>query len=299
VNLKESLKIASEKVWAEMAPVSSRFFINQVREDGLTSMILKVLARAKCVEILNIIESPKQGKMSEKYLGYDFDLWIGTNNKYVRYIIQAKSQRGGYSLNSNYKIDGTQLARLERFAIKQEKIGVPLFSFYKHLQVADNEIAKFYNSNEPFLKELMGITLSSTTKVKKFDSISFKDLHAFHEKIDQWIPLFERNVEDIKFYNELLNATVPWHELGNFKISTVEKVNKAFKKIKKLGQLNLLLLLPSFFDFGGELIPIHKMTPAQIISYCFKQNFEDDLKTYEPIQDNFQGKALVIIDCKE
>jgi hypothetical protein len=312
MELVDAFKMASYKAWDEMEPVSGFSRITQVREDGLTPLILKELARSGCSAIVDIIESPKHGKQSEKFLGYDFEIWIGTKTRKIRYIIQAKSQRNQYHLDSKYEIDTEQLVRLERYALVQRDYkAIPLYCYYKHLQEDDKTLNNYYNSHTVYDKKALGITVSSSLKVKSYNEISFHELHRFQYDIKNWFPNILK-YPSFFHYNEAMAATVPFHELALFTISQIDAMNKRYheirEKLRSLGVFPFFFFYPySLFSNDGEkenLIPVHNITREEIISYAFGiggKEVEVLSNRKEPLvpTKNFEGRALIIIETKE
>ena len=136
MDLESALKKAAYKIWKEMAPVRNTADINifQVREEGLTSMMLKKLANSECDQITRMLMI---GGTLENVRGYDLELCIGSeiNGEYVRYLIQAKRLYGS-SLNSRYTTtNNQQITTLQNYAKRPDVNAIPLFALYNHLMV--------------------------------------------------------------------------------------------------------------------------------------------------------------------
>lgn len=289
MDLESALKLVSEKVWNELEPVNG-FDINihEVREEGLSSMALKTLAKTNCKNVLKI---DMIGATAESERGYDFEICIGNSKKkkFVRYFIQAK-RLYGHKLNSSYgAYNSLQTATLETYSKKNK--GIPLYALFNHLTVPDSTLIKYYNSVSDFKREYMGITVGTSTKLKavtKFDEVHTSMYENYYRN-----PFYRYHPNDIKFYEDRVQAGIPFHDLARFSIDEIETINKKYKENKKKN------LLPFFFFFfadelagndGEELYPILKMDKEELHSdFLRRSNNDNKVEGYNP-------KALLILE---
>lgn len=295
MKLEKALKKASKKVWKELAPIAnSNFKIHNVREEALSSMLLRTLAQSGCSNILGLemIDSK-----SEKTGGYDFEMCIGNSKKkkFVRFFIQAKVLKGNY-LNSVYKeYKLSQSNVLENYA--KHNNGIPLYSLYNHLSIPELELYKYYNSPSKFNKKYLGVTISTTTKLKggiKFDFVHDSGITDYYR-----FPLYRYHPDDILFYEDHIQSGVPLHDLANFSIEKAEEYNRVYKENKSKG------IIPFFFFFffdpelvgdNDELIPILNMSEEELVAdFRIRTNPDSLEKKYE----GYNPQSLIILEQEE
>ncbi len=298
MNLEKALKQASYKIWEEMTPPLSdkKYNIFQVREEGLTSMALKVLANSNCKDIDTI---KMIGPIREAKEGYDFELCLGSvsKNKFVRYYIQAKSQIYDYSVNGTYKgISIDQINDMESYSKEVNKEGIPLFALYKYLDINDLDLEQYYNSFTDFDKESMGITITTTSKMKSAinNQISFSELHKSGMFPVFRHPYFKYNPGEIEKHLINVQAAIPFHDLAYFTIEMAEEYNKKKKAQNKFKSAKFFFFffadyLLELFPENGGLIPIIKSSKEQLIQDFLVRNERNTDRSYKP-------QAIIIIN---
>lgn len=288
MKLEKALKKVSKKVWNELKPVNGvNINIHNTREEGLSSMGLRILAESKCENILRI---EMINSSQESLSGYDYEICIGSpqKRKFIRFFIQAKRLYGN-KLNSTYKAYSRNQTEILEAYSKQYK-GIPLYSLYNHLDVPESELLRYYNAVGVFNKKHLGVTLATTTKLKtsaRFNSIHDSGILNYYR-----LPFYRYHPLDLDFYEDNIQVGVPLHELANFTIEKAEDFNK--KHQRKKGK-NILPFFFFFFDSellgdDDELIPILDMNEEQLVK-DFRERAELNIR-----DEGYSPKALIILE---
>lgn len=291
MDLEKVLKKVSKKVWNELKPVNNdNVKIHSVREEALSSMGLKTLANSNCKDVLRI-EMINSDLESER--GYDYEICIGSSKKrkFVRFFIQAK-RLYGYKLNSRYNAyDFSQSKKMEEYATNYK--GIPLYALYNHLDVPDVELLRYYNSTSPFNKKHLGVTITTTSKLRGGNQ--FNAIHDNHILDYFRTPFYRFHPLDLEFYEDNAQIGVPLHELANFSIEKAERFNKKYRENIAKGKLHFFFF---FFDDelindnNDELIPILKMDEEELVSDFKKRTEIKNSEGYNP-------KALIILEERD
>ena len=291
MDLESTLKEAEYKVWAELEPINNpKADLYAIREEGLTVMALKKLANSNCSQIQSIqMIAPDE----EKIKGYDFEICVGSNKKgkFIRFFIQAKKIQKT-NIEGNYgEFKSDQCKNLESYS--KEKKSIPLYALFNHLENSDRDIIKYYNSSSDFKKEFLGITLVTTSKMKIKGKRKFKDLHETEIPAYFRYPFLRYHPNDIDFYEDSMQAAVPFHELAYFSIENAEAFNKRFKELKRKNSLGFFFFFfdDELFDDGEELIPVLKTNSEELTRDFRERNERNTIKKLA-----FNSKALIIIN---
>ena len=290
MNLEKTLQKVSKKIWNELKPVNdSNINIHSVREEALSSIGLKILAKSKCSNVLKI---EMISANEESLRGYDYEICIGSpkKRKFIRFFIQAKRLYGN-KLNSRYNAyDPEQTKALEDYSKKYK--GIPLYSLYNHLDVSESELLKYYNSTSIFNKKNLGVTLATTTKLKGgnyFNSIHDSGILNYFR-----LPFFRYHPLDLEFYEDNIQVGVPLHDLANFTIEKAEEFNRRNRLNKTKN------ILPFFFFFfdkdllnddGDDLIPILEMDENELVT-----DFRKRTQLKNESSEGYNPKALIILE---
>ncbi|GGH65883.1 DUF6615 family protein [Phaeocystidibacter marisrubri] len=260
------LKKAASEVYHSMRVVSSRNEqpIAQLREEALTSILLKVLVEEAC-NYTDVELACRNLNVNESKTGVDIELWLGNDDeKYLRFFIQAKSyQNSTDGLSSYPHVTAAQCEQLIDFA--REKKAIPLYVFYQHIEdpisFKDcNLIDDLSNLSES------GVILRSAFDVKAlihkeslpFDSLIQKSGDFNFEGASAEIILNSLRDSDLGF-PFLLKS------LAKINPDRAEDVNERLKEINFRSNLGLFLLLfPGFMD-DGKKVPIHKVKKEKIL----------------------------------
>jgi hypothetical protein len=293
MNLENTLKKISKKIWKELKPVNDlNINIHNVREEALSSMGLKILANSKCDNILRI---EMISSHQEALRGYDYEICIGSSQKrkFIRFFIQAKRLYGN-KLNSRYNAyDANQSKVLEDYS-KTYK-GIPLYSLYNHLDVPTSELLRYYNSTTNFDKKHLGVTLATTTKLKggnQFNSIHDNGILNYFR-----LPFYRYHPLDMEFYEDNIQVGVPLHELANFTVEKAEEFNRRNK------QNNSRNILPFFFFFfdpellsddSGDLIPILGMSEEELVA-----DFRKRTELNNNNKEGYNPQSIIIIEQED
>lgn len=248
--------------------------IRQVHEDGISSIILKKIARLKDEGIYVKTQSLQ---VNESKTGIDFNLWIGENDdSYIRLIIQAKSFHNQKSVEKSYSIDKEQCDKiLDQSKIEHEAF--PMYFLYQH--IIDDDLKKnHFAFLKDFKHEYSSITFTSAKNMKVLienEELKFSEIH----KND----FGKRWNNDIYSLFELddRNIGLPFYLLHDISPSKIEK----FKHLISTKNNSLGFF---FFFFFGENYPfkIHKITAKQIEEKYGNNNPDHDV----------QFKNLIIIN---
>lgn len=292
MNLEQTLKAASYKVWLELEPVpmTSNVKIFEVREEALTTMALKEIYKASCpnVERIEMVSA-----IFEATSGYDFELAIGSKRKgeFVRFFFQSKKLKGKSLKDSYTEIKFEQTNDLINYSRKYKSL--PMYAFYNHLMENDIRLHDYYNSATPFDKQSMGITISAAYSVYRLKSKKFAKFHYnFGRRINPALYSL-RFYPHLFYFHDQSNShlAVPFHELAFFTIEIAERINRIYRRIKSQGRLSLLLLLMGLeeFDDSKKLIPILKTSPDELV---------EDFKRRQNVAEKspFNPMALIIIN---
>jgi hypothetical protein len=292
MNLEQTFKQAAYKVWDELEPISNtQHVIFPVREEALTTMALKAMVAANCTRIAKIemISSDK-----EKTHGYDFELLIGGNKKWIRFFIQSK-RLYGYNITDNYDaIKFDQVNQIIQFS--KDNIGIPTYAFYNHLEENDLTLNDHYNSVTPFDRKCLGITFTSALSIQMLKSRKFIDYHfnyGFH------LPPSIRPLKSFEhlfyFYTHYrTHLSIPFHDIAYLTIDLAETMNKLYKKRQAKGTLPLFLFMwPGFENFYGDddLIPIIRDKSLETLTSEFRRRAQEN----EASNYGYYPKALIAI----
>ncbi|MDM1391302.1 hypothetical protein HX052_15235 [Myroides marinus] len=287
MRLEKALKKVSKKIWNELEPIkATNVKIHQVREEALSTIGLKILAKSNCSNILRIEMISAQEESSK---GYDYEICIGNaqKRKFVRFFIQAKRLYGS-KLNSRYnKYDAKQSEKFENYAKRYK--GIPLYALYNYLDVSESDLKRHYNCEDNFDKKHLGVTLATTTKLKgsnRFDEIHDNGISNYYR-----IPFYRYHPLNIDFYEDHLQVGVPLHLLANFTIEKAEEFNKIHRVNKSKSILPFFFF---FFDTGlfddDEFIPIIRESEEELI-----ENFKKRVEIKNNIE-SFNPRVLIIIE---
>jgi hypothetical protein len=295
MNLEQTLQNASKKIWKELSPVSNKgtHKVFEVREEALTTMALKKLIIANCPDIAHIEMIPG---CEETLKGYDFELVIGsiTKRKFVRLLVQAK-KLNGKTTNSNYSaIDFDQTDTLINYSKSIDSLAT--YAFYNHLVDSDTDLIYRYNSETPFLRQHLGITICSAYSVKRLQSRKFDDYH-FHRSSSRGTNLYALRRFPSLFYfhrESRSHLAIPFHEVAHFSIDIAERINRIYKRIRARGRSYFFFFfvpgLEDFFSNENDLIPILNTDLESIIKDFKNRTLEQSsFSTYKP-------QALIVIN---
>jgi hypothetical protein len=251
--------------------------IRQLHEDAISSFILKRIAKLKDS---GIFIKTKSLKVSESKTGFDFDLWIGEDDKkYIRFYIQAKSFGNKTKVDQKFKIDKDQCDRLIEHSQKGHK-AFPLYFLYQYID-DKNLKNEHFSFLEEFKNEHSSITFTSALNIQKRiseDKLKFSEIHENNFE-SNWkndiYKLFEERKE---------NIGLPLYLMYDISPSKIEKFqNLISNKNNSLG---------FFFFFFYEDFPfeIHKITSKEIDEKYGKNNSEREIesKNLIIINDNFK-----------
>jgi hypothetical protein len=292
MDLEQTLKLASNKVWQELEPVprSSNVKIFEVREEALTTMALKEIYKAACPNIERI---EMVSAIFEATSGYDFEVAIGSKRKgkFVRLFFQSKTLKGKDVKASYKEIDFDQTDNLISYAKKHTSL--PMYAFYNHLMENDIRLHDYYNSASLFDKKNMGITIAAAYSVYRLKSKKFVKFHYnFGRRINPALYSL-RFYPHLFYFHDQSNShlAVPFHELAFFTIDIAERINRMYQRIKSQGRLNLLLLLMGLeeFDDSKKLIPILKTSPDELVEDFQLRQTQNEKSPFNPL-------ALIIIN---
>jgi hypothetical protein len=299
MTLEEALKKAAYKVWDELEPIpkSPNYKIFEVREEALTTMLIKELYKASCNEISKVEMIPGS---EETIKGYDFELVIGSKlkGKYIKLFVQGKRLYGKKTSDSYNAIDFEQTDTLIEYAKKNS--GLAMYAFYNHLIDQEIKLQEHYNSATIFDKKSMGITISSAYSVKMLGTKRFSDYH-FNggKKMPPRIYSLRYFAHLFYFHKDLKrHLAVPFHELSYFTIEMAELINKLYRDIKAKSRLHFFFFfLPGFekfFENSDEIIPVRKTNIKELVN-DFKNRTSDIGKNNK----NYRPEALIIIDTND
>ncbi len=296
MNLEDTLKKAAYKVWDELEPIpqTPNYKIFEVREEALTTMLIKEIYRANCGEVEKIeMISPQE----ETIKGYDFELVIGSKlrGKYVRIFIQAKTLKGK-SVRSNYdQIKSIQTDALISYSKSQSSIGA--FAFFNHLTENDLTLANHYNSATPYDKRSLGITVASAYSVKMLNTKKFSDFH--FNNGNQISPRFY----SLRFFPHLFyfhkasrsHLAVPFHELSYFTIELAERINRMYRRMQAQSRTHFFFFffpgLEEFVYGDNDIIPIIETKIEQLVSDFKKRTSETN-----SIEGSYNPQVLLVIN---
>lgn len=287
--LRKTLIDASAKVYDMLEVFDEEpIKIRQVHEDGISSILLKQLARLRSEDIYVKIKSLD---VDEAKTGVDFNLWIGENDKsYIRLVVQAKSLLNECSTESSYKIDIEQCEKIISHSGEKPQ-AFPMYFLYQHIKHPELK-EKHFSFLEDFLHEHSGITVTSAfnilklSKAKKMKelpkkkSVKFSEIHnnqLKHKWKNDIYGLFEKNDEKVG---------LPLYCLYDISPSKVEQFNRLISD--RLNSARYFYFFPHFFM--GENFPLrpHKITAEEIV----KRYGQNDPKS------EVQFKNLIIINDK-
>jgi hypothetical protein len=294
MSLENALKKSAHKVWDELEPVTG-YTIFPPREEALTSMMLKILARENCSKVMCI---EMVGSKTEKKHGYDFELIIGSSktNKKLRLAIQAK-RLYNTTIESKYNAyDPTQPAKLMQYA--KDNRAMPMYALYNHL-ICKANLKAYYNSQTCYDKKNLGITLCTLEHISNChtkDNMSFHKIH--YSRVSRIKSLLGIESDSYKKYKSGLFDAIPLHQMSYINISEIEKINKYYLKNGKLPEFVFgffFFFLPWFQSpFNPEeVIPLISNTTEELIEGFRSKQIElvenDD-------SSNFVPRALIIIE---
>lgn len=300
MNLEETLRRASKKIWKELEPVSyTQHLIHNVREEALTSMALKELAKSNCsfIDKIEMISSDV-----EKQTGYDFELAIGSKKRreYIRLFIQSKRLYGN-NCNSSYNaLKPTQALQLIDFS--RDKKSFPLYAFYNHLTENDDVLKDYYNSITQFDRRCLGFTITSAYTVKEKKCNKFNDYHFNSGRnLTPYVYSYNHFFRHLFFFysDYTKHLSIPFHDLSYLTLDLAKKINAKHKELQKKNTLPFFFFFfPGFENLMGgdeDIIPILRHTTVDDLVTSFRS------RTLEggADQDSFNPKALVIIDTDE
>jgi hypothetical protein len=256
---------------------SDDIFIRQINEDGISSIILKKIAKLKnrgyCVRAKSL-------NVHENETGVDFDLWIGEDDeKYIRLLIQAKSFKNNIKVTDSYILNEKQCENLITHS-KEEHKAFPIYFFYQHLEDRDLKTKHF-----PFIKdfknEYSSITFASAYSVLnqiKDKKVRFSDIH--ENKIEKkWVNDIYSLLED-----ENKQIGLPLYLLYDLSPSQIEKFLKLIDTKNNSAKFLLLLLMLD----DKHPFEIHKISANEIEK---KYGFNES-------ESAIQRKNLLIINDK-
>lgn len=255
--------------------------IKQVHEDGVSSIILKKIARLKKK---GLFVKAKSLEIFEKTSGADFDIWIGENDsRYIRLIVQAKSFGNKTSIDDSYSIDLVQCEKLIAHSAKKHE-SFPLYFLYQYIDDV-NLRRNHFSFLEDFKQEYSSITFTSAYNIRELSKnkeLKFSDIHR-NELKSNW----KNNIYEI-FENSDDKIGLPLYLLYDISPSSVEKFQKLISpKNNSLGFFLLLLLLL------GENFPfkIHKITAKEIEERYGRNRLESEVqfKNLIIINDDFKS----------
>lgn len=250
--------------------------IRQVNEDGISSIILKSIARLKGKGIYVHTQSLK---INEDKTGMDFDLWIGQDNKrYVRFIVQSKSFRNQCHTTDSYDIDKTQCSKIIAHSKKEHK-AFPLYFLYQHIE-EPNLKANHFSFLTDFKDEYSSITFTSAYNIQSLlnkGNPTFAEVHKNDLK-ENW----KNNTYEI-LGNNSSQIGLPLYVMHDISPSKIDE----FLKLANDKNNSLGFFFFFFFFFGeNETIKIHEMSSSDILE-TYGENDPDS---------EIQFKNLIIIN---
>lgn len=299
MNLEDTLKKAAYKVWNELEPIpqSPNYKTFEVREEALTTMLIKEIYHANCANIDKIeMISPHD----ETIKGYDFELAIGSKSKskYVRLFIQAKTLKGK-RVSSNYnEIKFPQTNTLIQYSKSQSSLGT--YAFFNHLVENDLTLNNHYNSATPYDKKSLGITVASAYSVKMMNSRKFSDFHfnnGYHIS-----PRFY----SLRFFPHLFyfhkasrsHMAVPLHELSYFTIELAERINRMYRLMQARSRTHFFFFffpgMEEFLNDDKDIIPIIETNVEELVT-DFKNRIIENNRT----EGSYNPQLLLVINTDD
>lgn len=247
--------------------------IRQLHEDAISSIILKKLAKLKTK---GIFVKTKSLDVLETNTGIDFDIWIGENDeKYIRFLAQAKSFGNNTTTNNKYDMDAKQCEKLIA-ASKREHKAFPLYFLYQHINDINLQNDHF-SFLEEFTQEHSSITFASAFNIKKQianKNLKFSEIHKNDFK-SKW----NNDLYNL-FENKIENIGLPLHLLYDISPTKIEKFqNLIANKNNSLGFFFFFI----FQDFPFE---IHTISHKDI----------DEIYGSNSIKNENNVKNLIIIN---
>jgi len=296
MNLEDTLKKAAYKVWDELEPIpdTPKYKIFEVREEALTTMFIKEIYRASCIDVDRIEMISAQ---EEAIRGYDFELAIGSKSrgKYVRLFIQAKTLKGK-QVSSNYdEIKFDQTDTLIAYSKSQASLGA--YAFFNHLVEGDLTLNSHYNSATPYDKKSLGITVASAYSVKMLQS---KKFHNFHFNNGYKIsPRFYslRNFPHLFYFHKASRShmAVPFHELSYFTIDLAESINQIYRRLQSKSRAHFFFFyfpgLEGFLNDDKDIIPIQETNLEQLV-FDFRKRINETKNR----ESNYNPQFLLVIN---
>jgi len=253
--------------------------IRQINEDGISSIILKEIAKLNEQGVKTKVKSLD---VQESETGIDFDIWIGENdNKYIRLLVQAKSFLNHTKISNSFSFDDAQCIKLINHA-KQKHEAFPLYFLYQYI-VDNNLKEKHFNFIEDFIDPFSSITFTSAQNILQCiesKETKFKDVHenVFEKKwINDIFSIFEKQ--------DIHKVALPFYLLHDLSPSKIEKFNKLVSK-----RNNTLGFFFFFFFFQEDAFKIHDISAKEIEKIYSVNPTESELKIKNLviINDNFQ-----------
>jgi hypothetical protein len=299
MNLEDTLKKAAYKVWDELEPIPTTpsYKVFEVREEALTTMLIKEIFRANCSDIEKIEMIPGN---EESLRGYDFELAIGSRakGKYVRLFVQAKTLKGKRVGSTYNEIDFDQTNTLINYSRTQSSLAI--YAFYNHLVENDLILRNHYNSATPYDKKSLGITLASAYSIhmlcsKKFSDYHFNNGHRINPQIYSL-----RYFSHLFYFHEASKShlSVPFHELSYFTIDLAKRINMLYRRIKARSRTNFFFFfypgMDSFLFDDKEIIPIISTNKEKLIS-----EFKSRVEPYNEKPGIYNPQFLLIVNTDE
>lgn len=284
MKLSNALKSASKKVWKELRPAPLRLGskIHPPREEALTSMMLRKLLESNCEEVKHVW---MYDTVTENVYGFDFELWIGSeNDNWIQFIVQAKKLNGN-ATNSGYDIDQGQFATILNFQ-RLNINAVPLYAFYNH--VSNPNLEQYHKSPNTFKPTNLGITLIKPEVLLLPHRRNFNNIHTSpggHEHFRlRRSDLKEREIRDLFNW---CDAAFPFHELAYLDI---DAINEFYQRALLAAPIIAYYYYYFYFMNEGKN-PVQKITSYKKII----KGFDDRKSKYGKV---FNPGAMVIIQKK-
>jgi hypothetical protein len=256
----------ASRTWKDMRD-GYKFKVSQ-GEESMTDRILLDIVRA--IESENFdLQVLKIDKKTEAKCGFDFELWIGNQGRWLRYILQAKrlnvATRKYDQLNHKVKRDTEKIPQIvifEDFA-KRHPDSIPLYCFYNYLSIPSVPrwncgLAKEYEQFGCSIVPLQHVKRCNTRKGGK----DFKSVHDCEDAFPWRCLMCRRFREDFSKHplveqaqtGRLIHEELPYFLQGISESSTTES------KRQGVFPFDALPRELYFSDLGGYPKRIAKIT---------------------------------------
>ena len=275
--IKKTFQDTSKTIYELMEVVDPK--IKQIHEDGISSIILKNISRLR----QNGLHVKTQSlDVYEGKTGIDYHLWIGENdNRYLRFIVQAKSFGNYTDINDSYTYTKKYQQQCETI-IEEAKKGekaFPLYFLYQHIN-DDSSLHNCFSFLDDFEPPFSGVTVTSAYNMLehyKSKDLKFSDIHQ-----NTFNKIWKNDIYEV-FQNFGKEIGLPLYLLHDISPTSIDRFNKLISDKENSLKLLFLLLFPENFQFE----------PLEITMEGIIKRYGENQKDCE-----IQYKNLIIIDDK-